>query len=87
MDNRMQRLELEDMLSQVYSNNFLFEGSSESIFSFDQINFITLNSVNIYIKYCDIIFHREYLNILIDYATIEIKYSDISYLSISFSEA
>jgi hypothetical protein len=86
MNDKMQRLELENMLSQIYSNDYTFDGPM-SMLSFGNINFITLNSSDIYVHKCDIRFHRKCLNILIDFATIEIQYSDIEYLSINFREA
>lgn len=86
MDNKTQRLELENTLSQIYSNDYIFDGPM-FLLSFDNINFITLNSSDIYVHKCDIRFHRHCLNILIDFATIEIKYSNIKYLLINFKEA
>ena len=85
MNNKMQRLELENMLSQIYSNDYIFDGPM-CMLSFGNINFITLNSSDIYVRACDIRFHRHCLNILIDFATIEIKYSDIKCLLINFRE-
>ena len=85
MDNKTQRLELENTLSQIYSNDYIFDGPLHML-SFGHIRFITLNSVNIYVNYCDITFHRNCLNIMIGFCTLEIKYSDIDVLLINFLE-
>ena len=85
MENRIQRLELENTLSQVYSNNYKYD-SSPICFSFDKINFITLNSLIMYLNRCDIVFEEDSLIIFIDSGNIEMKYSDIKYLSISLQE-
>lgn len=85
MDNKTKRLELENILSQIYSNDYIFDGPM-CMLSFDHIRFITLNSLNIYVGVCDITFHRDCLNILINFGTLEIKYSDIKLLLINFLE-
>lgn len=85
MENKTQRLELENILSQIYSNNNIFDGPHKVLY-FSNINFITLNSIDIYVKDCNISFHKEFLDISVFSATIEIKYSNIDYLSINFVE-
>ena len=86
MNNKMQKLELENTLNQIYRNNDIYDGSIKT-FSFCKINFITLNSLNIYVKQCNITFYREYLKILVNDIIFEIRYSDIRYLLINLGEA
>ena len=85
MNNKMQRLELENILSQIYSNDYIYEGPFCS-FSFDKVFYITLNFIHIYAKNVTIDFQEEYLRILAKDTTIEIKYSRIDTLLINFRE-
>lgn len=85
MNNKIKKLELENKLSQIYSNNYIYSDSFCS-FSFNCINFITINSLEIYSKSATINFQEEYLGIKVDKINMEIKYSDIDILLINFSE-
>lgn len=86
MNNETQRLELESILSQVYSNNYIYEGPYIML-DFSEVIFLNLNSLNIYVKNFLIGFDCDCLLIQLDKVRIDIKYSDIKNLSIKFQEA
>lgn len=86
MNNETQRLELESILSQIYSNDYIYEGPY-TMLDFYQVIFLSLNSLNIYVKDVLIGFDYDCLLIQLGKVRIEIKYSDIENLSINFQEA
>lgn len=85
MNNKMKRLELENRLSQAYSNDYSYDGPFCS-FDFNNVSFITLNSLDIYIDHFSVKFRSDYLVVSLETAIIEIKYRNIDYLLINFRE-
>ncbi|MBR3208751.1 MAG: hypothetical protein IKF82_00625 [Bacilli bacterium] len=83
MKNKTKRLELEQLLSQIYSNDNTYNGSFCS-FSFDEVEFISVNSVLIYVREVIVKLEEDCLGISTNSVFIEIKYSDITNFSIIF---
>ena len=85
MNNKIKRLELENTLSQIYSNDYVYEGPFLS-FSFTEVLFVTLNFIDIYTKEITFTFQRDQLCLQSKDFTIEVKYFHIDILLINFRE-
>lgn len=82
----MKRLELEQILSQIYSNDYVYDGSVHS-FSFKCINFININDIYFYTHNVVIELQYEYLVIKCNNMQCEVKYHNIRTFLINFRES
>lgn len=85
MKEKMKRLELEQILSQIYSNDYIYDESVQS-FSFNGINFININDIYFYTHNIIVELQYEYLVVKNDNMQCEIKYRNIKNFLINFRE-
>ena len=85
MENKIKRLELENSLSQIYDNNYVYDGPFCS-FSFDQINFIAINDIYFYTHNIKVELQNEYLYISGSNFAFEMKYKKLDCFLINFKE-
>lgn len=85
MNNKIKKLELENILSQIYSNDCVYDGPFCS-FSFTEVLFVTLNFIDIYTKEVTFTFQHDQLFLKAKDFSMEIKYYHIDILLINFRE-